>query len=198
MPKSIRNVTAPNLPTTPVQYDQRFFDQLINILRLFFNTVTNRLNSPQPYGSFFDTTTQTNPVANAVNPMRLNNTLTSAGIYVGSPQSRIYVTETGAYNIQFSVQADKSGGSADSLYIWLRKNGVDVAYSASKVVVNGPTSEIIPAWNFLVALEGGDYVELVWSSADVNMVLAAYAASAPVPTVPSVIITVTWVSNLPV
>jgi hypothetical protein len=31
------NVVAPNLPLAPVQYEQRFQDQLNNILRLYFN-----------------------------------------------------------------------------------------------------------------------------------------------------------------
>lgn len=190
-----RNVTSPNLPVAPSQYDQRFIDQLINVLRLFFNTVTNAVNAPKPYGSFYDTTTQTNPVANTAMPIRIGQTDLSYNVYIGSPTSRIYVTETGLYNIQFSLQADKSGGGADSLYIWLRKNGVDIPYTASKVVVSGPNAETIPAWNFFASLQGGDYVELMWSSADTNMVLAAYAASSPVPAVPSIIVTVSWVSN---
>lgn len=196
MPRTVRNVTAPNLPIAPTEYSQRFTDQLINVLRLFFNSVTNALNAPKPFGSFYDTSTQTNPVANAVNPMRLDSTLDSHGVYLGAPTSRIYVNDTGIYNLQFSAQADKSGGSADALYIWIRKNGVDVPYSAGKVIINGPNSEVIPAWNFVISLAGGDYVEIVWSSADTNMVLAAYAATAPVPTVPSVIVTMTWVSNV--
>lgn len=198
MPRTVRNVTAPNLPIAPTEYSQRFIDQLINILRLFFNTVTNALNAPKPYGVFYDTSTQTNPVINAVNLMRLSNTTDSSGVYLGAPTSRIYVNETGVYNLQFSAQADITSGGANALYIWFRKNGVDIPYSASKVVVSGPNSEVIPAWNFVISLAGGDYVEIVWSSPEINMVLAAYAASAPVPTVPSAIVTMTWVSNIAV
>lgn len=34
-------VRAPRLPAAPVEYDQRFFDQLIGILRLYFNKLDN-------------------------------------------------------------------------------------------------------------------------------------------------------------
>ena len=111
------------------------------------------------------------------------------------------MAETAIYNIQFSAQLDKTGGGADAVYIWLRVNGADVANSASKVVVNGNNDEKIAAWNFVIQLQSNDYIELAWSSTDATMHIEAIAAStvAPVhPFIPSVILTVTWVSNPPV
>ena len=35
------NVTTPNLPLAPSEYDPRYQDQLNNILRLFFNQINN-------------------------------------------------------------------------------------------------------------------------------------------------------------
>jgi hypothetical protein len=34
------NVSPPNLPLAPVQYDQRYMDKLTNTLRLFFNQIS--------------------------------------------------------------------------------------------------------------------------------------------------------------
>lgn len=193
-----RSISAPNLPAAPTQYEQRYQDQLNNVLRLFFNGVTNSTNSPKPFGSYYDTTTQTNPVANIARPITLNSTVIEFGMKIGAPTSRIYVSETGNYNIQFSAQADKTGGGADALYIWLRVNGADIPYTNSKVVISGPNAETIPAWNFVINLRANDYFELVWLSPDTNMVLAAVApttfGSTPTPGIPSVILTVTWVS----
>jgi hypothetical protein len=200
-----RPIAAPNLPVAPNEYQQRYHDQLNNILRLYHNTVATAVNASYPFGSFYSTVTQTNPVANTRNLITVNSTVYTNQINLGGATSavtppsysRIYIGATGVYNIQFSVQADKTGGGADSMYIWLRVNGVDVPNSASKVVISGPNAETIPAWNFMIILQEGDYFELAWSSADTNMVLAAVAAAAPVPSIPSVIITVTWVSNIP-
>lgn len=193
---AVRSITAPNLPAAPSQYDQKYQDQFGNVLRLFFNQVTNSTNAPKPYATFYDTTTQTNPVANVARAMTLNSTSSAYSIRLGGPTSRIYVGEVGVYNVQFSVQADKTGGGADALYIWLRKNGVDVPFSAGKVVVSGPNAETIPAWNYVVELQANDYIELMWSSPDTAMVLYATSAASPVPAIPSVIVTVTWASGL--
>jgi len=41
------NVTPPNLPLAPDEYDRRYQDQLTNVLRLFFN----QLNNPGDVGA---------------------------------------------------------------------------------------------------------------------------------------------------
>lgn len=196
--QKIRNLSSPNLPVAPVEYQQRYQDQLSNVLRLFFNSVSNALNAPRPHASFYDTTTQTNPVANAVNLMKFNSTYdegqTSFGI--SRQNTRIYISETGVYNIQFSAQLDKTGGSASSVFIWLRLNGVNVSHSATKIVIDGPNAEIVPAWNWMLLLKEGDYVEIAWQSPDTDVILSAIAASGNIPEIPSVILTVSWVSNV--
>lgn len=35
------NVTPPNLPLAPTEYERRYQDQLNNVLRLFFNQLSN-------------------------------------------------------------------------------------------------------------------------------------------------------------
>lgn len=194
----IRNLAPPNLPVAPVEYQQRYQDQFSNVLRLFFNLITNSFNAPKPHGSFYDTTTQTNPVASAVNLMKISNTYNTveSAFSVSKDTNRIFVSETAIYNVQFSAQLDKTGGGASGVYIWLRVNGVNLAYSASKVVIDGPNAELVAAWNWVISLNAGDYIEIAWESSDTNVVLAAEAASGNVPAIPSVIVTVTWVSNV--
>jgi hypothetical protein len=194
----IRNIANPNLPVAPVAYEQRYQDQFSNVIRLYFNQVSNAVNAPRPYGSFYSNVDQTNPVANAVNLMTYNQTVDFFNIRVGAINSRVYVSETAIYNIQFSTQLDKSGGSASAVYIWLRVNGQNVEHSAGKVVIDGPNSEIISAWNFVLPLAENDYFELAWQSSDTNVFLAEEPASGNVPEIPSVILTVTWVSNVSV
>ena len=190
-----RGISSPNLPIAPNDYDRRYQDQLSNVLRLFFSQLTNRVNSPVPHASYFDTTTQTNPVADAVNLFTYNSVESEFQITRGVPTSKIYVTNTGVYNFQFSAQLDKSGGSATAVWIWPRINGVNVPNSATKVVIDGPNNEIVPAWNFVLVLEANDYFELAWQSADTDVIIAAEAAASNYPAVPSIIMTVTWVSN---
>ena len=141
------------------------------------------------YGNFFDTTTQTIVGVNTHQPVTINTTDISNQVSIAN-SSHIVVANSGIYNIQFSLQIDKSQGSQAHIYIWLKKNGVDVPNSATELAVQGTSSEIVAAWNFVVQSEANDYYELMWSSTDEHIRLKAVGASAVVPAIPSVIVSV--------
>lgn len=190
-----RGVVPPNLPVALKEYDQRGMEQFNNVLRLFFSQISNRINSPTAHASYFDTTTQTNSGADQVNLFRYNSVETEFQITRGTPTSKIFVNNTGVYNFQFSAQLDKTGGGATTVYIWPRINGVNVPNATTKVVIDGPNNEIVPAWNFVLIMEAGDYFELAWQSSDTAVVILAEAAASNYSAIPSIIMTVTWVSN---
>lgn len=192
---SVRNVVPPSLPVAPNEYERRYQDQLSNILRLFFTSVTNKLNSPAPHASYYDTTTQTNPVADTVNLFKYNSVISQFKISRGVPTSKVFVNETGLYNFQFSAQLDKTGGGKASIWVWPRINGVNVPDSATKVVIQGSTDETVAAWNFLLLLEAGDYFELAWQSNLTDVIVVAESPASNYPGIPSIILTVSWVSN---
>jgi hypothetical protein len=190
-----RGVVAPNLPVAPATWDQRFQDQFANVLRLYFNQISNRINAPTPHASYFDTTTQPNPVADAVNLFTYNSVVSDYEVTRGTPTSKIIVANTGVYNFQFSAQLDKTGGSASAVYIWPRVNGVNLPDSATKIVIDGPNNEIVAAWNFVLVLKANDYFELAWESSDTNVVIPYVTATGNIPAIPSIILSVVWVSN---
>lgn len=201
-----RPVVSPRLPAAPNEYDAQFIEQYSNILRLYFNQLdglTGALLGESggryvrfPYGAFHDTTTQTAAATGTAYAVTFNSTDLSNDVTIGSPTSRIVVANAGIYNFQFSLQLDKSSGAAGHTYIWARVNGVDVPYSASEVAIQGTTAEAIPAWNFVLSMNANDYFQLMWSVDDANIQLKAVAAAAPVPAIPSVILTATFVSAL--
>ena len=190
-----RGISPPNLPVAPTEYQVRYQDQFSNVLRLFFSQVANRVNSPTAHASYFDTTTQPNPVADAVNLFTYNSVVTQQAVTRGVPTSKIFVAQTGIYNFQFSAQLDKTGGSASAVYIWPRVNGVNLPDSATKIVIDGPNNEIVAAWNFVLVMQANDYFELAWQSSDTNVVIPYVAATGNIPAIPSIILTVVWVSN---
>jgi hypothetical protein len=142
------------------------------------------------YGSFYDTTTQTNPTASAINIIRVNSTAEANGIN-NDGGTKIIFDYPGTYNIQFSAQFDKTDGGDDDFDIWLRKNGQDVPWSNTQVSIHNNNGKSVPSWNFMLTLAGGDYIELAWSSADAAMrILALGTQSNPKrPAIPSVILT---------
>jgi len=142
------------------------------------------------FGSFYDTTTQTAAAINTAYAMTINTTDLSQGVYIGSPTSRIYVDRPNVYNVQFSAQLDKTTGGVGLVWIWLRKNGVDVPDSTGFVRLQGNNAELLAAWNYLVQLNAGDYIELMWEVDDTSVQILYEAATAVHPATPSVIVTV--------
>jgi len=68
---------------------------------------------------------------------------------------------------------------AESLFEFAAEKGID--------------AEIIAAWNYVQTMAAGDRFELVWSTDDTNCFLAGFPASAPVPAIPSIILTATQI-----
>jgi hypothetical protein len=156
-------------------------------------SVISMIQSPpkrRRIGNFYDTTTQTAAAINTAYAITFNTTDLSDGVYIGSPTSRIYVDTEAVYNFQFSVQLDNTSGGNHLIFIWYRVNGSDIANSASQVRLKGTDGELVAAWNFAVKLKAGDYFELMWSVTDTVVQVVAQAAAAPVPAIPSAILSV--------
>ena len=155
--------------------------------------VGGKISYGRQYIEAYSTQDQTNPVINTENLMSFNNTGISNGISIvtnGTTLTRITMANAGVYNIQFSAQLNHPNPGAHNAFIWLKKNGANVANSAGDTRLRGNGERIMAAWNYVVSAAAGDYYELAWSSDGIDVLLDYIAASAPVPAVPSVILTV--------
>ncbi len=141
------------------------------------------------YGSFYDTTTQAATVINTAKAITFNNTDLSQGVFL-STTSRVQVDSEGIYDFQTSIQLDKTSGGTAIFDLWFRLNGVDVADSASRIRIQGNNAEVFSSLNYFFDLKANDYVELMFSVDDLSVELTAFAAAAPVPAIPSIILTV--------
>jgi hypothetical protein len=142
------------------------------------------------YGSFYDTTTQLATVINTATAITFNTTDLSQGVFIGSPASRIVVDSEGVYNFDTSFQIDKTSGGTARFYFWFRLNGVDVSDSASKIRIQGNDAEIFSSLNYFFDLKANDYVEMIFSVDDLSVELKSFVAAPPVPSIPSIILTV--------
>lgn len=215
--KTIRLIPskAPALPIAPNQYDIAHFDIFSRILRLYFNQIDNLFESllgvtgtktlRSVYGSFYDTSAQTAPAA-TITPITINTTAVASDTYIGTPTSRVYVTNAGVYNIQFSLQLANSGTGTpniDNVTVWFRLNGVDIPNSASIIEVQPRRGSVdghmILALNFMLELNATDYFELYWTTDTGTTGIITYASptTPPLhPAAPAVILTVSFVSAL--
>lgn len=142
------------------------------------------------YGSFYDTTTQTNVNVSGINTIKINSTDISNGISIVSG-TRLLFSNSGIYNIQFSAQIQKTDGGDDAVEIWLTKNGSGVSYSNTAIELHQQDAKTVAAWNFLVSANSNDYYELEWYSTDPDLIILAQSGltNPNRPEIPSIILT---------
>jgi hypothetical protein len=140
-------------------------------------------------GAFQSDQTQSGS-ANVSQSINYNTTDYSNGVSVVSG-TQLTVANAGVYNIQFSAQLLADTG-ADDIYIWLKKNGTNVSSSAGHIVLAN-NAEAIGSWNYVVDAAASDYFEIAWQSTNGDAVILAETASGNVPSIPSIITTVTQV-----
>jgi hypothetical protein len=171
------------------------FDQTGNLTLPAGGTINNSSGTAYKvtpnYGSFYSNITQTNSTVGDPIAISYNNTDINNGVSITGPGStEIRIATTGIYNIQFSLQVTKTDGGADTIYVWLDKNGTTVDDTGTGLYLNGSNASEVAAWNFVVSATANDYYRLMWMSTDSHVAIIAASAGAVVPAIPSVILTV--------
>jgi len=156
-----------------------------------------------PFLSAYSDLTQTIVAANVGQPIVLNQTVQGSAISIDPNGSgdltRITFNDSGVYNIQFSAQLRRTtGGSSQTVDIWFRKGGSDIANSNTSVNVQANAGYLVASWNFFYYIDvtqPNPFIEIMWAGTDNSVTLAAAVANAVHPATPSVIVTVNKVSN---
>ena len=177
----------------------------ITALASSYNTATGS------YGSFYDTGSQTAVSNLVIYSMSLSTTDISNGVYVsGSDRTRVYFSNAGIYNIQFSAQFRNSGNDPDDVSIWIRKNDSgpanDIPDSSGICTVPAKKGtepgQLIASWNYLLSLAADDFIQLCWHPVTSNTITLETIPAATNPThprTPSLILTAqrvdTFLSN---
>jgi len=202
----------PNLGTPDVLYSESYFRQTNGGLNVYFNKLRNlfgALLGPRggkflnlPYGAFQDSTDQTAANTTTAYAITFDATDLSNGVTL-SNSSRLNVAQAGIYNLQFSIQFKNTTNDGQDVDVWIRKNGTNIDNSNSRFHAvarksSGDPSHLIAALNLFVSLAANDYVEIMWRPTDVGVSLEHFAtSSSPTrPAIPSVIATLSFVSNL--
>ena len=210
--QQLQTPAPPDLPSPGQTYDERLTAQTHRGLLTYFRKLTNILGTvlgPRggkylnlPYGAFQDSTDQAAANTTTAYAITFDTTDYSNGITL-SNSSRLNVSQAGIYNVQFSIQFKNTTNDSQDSDVWFRKNGTDIAKSNSRFGLAprksaGDPSHMIGALNYFVDLAESDYLQLMWRPSDVGVSIEQYAAgtSPTRPAIPSVIATVSFVSNL--
>jgi hypothetical protein len=205
----LQKTPPPALPYAVPAYTPTYIDQLLKVLRLYFNRVSEVLNAITgvnggqyidcPNGLFFSTTDQPIAVINTAQPIDFPIEYLNNAVRVNSgTDSRIYVDVGGVYNFQFSGQLLSGSASAKQVYIWISRNGTDIGYSTHQYTVSGSGNHLNISWNFDIDLDAGEYIEMQWAADDTNMKLEAAVATALHPGMPSAVMAVNFIAPLPI
>lgn len=142
------------------------------------------------YGSFESTADQSIGTINTATAITLNGTLSSNGVAIGSPASRIVVNQSGFYQVDANLQLASSSASAKNVYFWLRKNGSDVDDTV-RIITNDINNGYAPiSLNYTISLAASDYIELYWAANSTDVTLDSVAGLAFAPDAPSVLLKV--------
>lgn len=209
----LTKVVPPNLPVAQEDYTRLYQEQLNNVLRLYFTLLNGNVNNvigtiggrylQFPYAAIQRTTDKSFTI-NTPTQITFDQNDYLSGC-TNSGLDGIAVEFEGIYNYQFSVQLKNTDTQIHSAWIWLRKNGTDIASTGSKFDVTsshgGTPGFVIAACNFYVDLAAGDTIEMWAAVDDVTVTFdATGAATSPfaIPAIPSVVATLSFVSTPPV
>ena len=206
----LNKVAAPNLPLPLNDYDRQYFDQLLNVLRLYFNRLdaltTQLMTSGSidpslinvPNGLFFNTADQTLAAVNTGYPITFNQTYLNNFVALQTAStSKIEVAVAGVYNFQLSAQLKSTNASGKDVQIWIKRNNITIGYSGHRYTVEGSDNHFNVAWNFDIDLAANEYIEMYWGADNTNVTMEAIPASAPYPAVASAVMAVNFIARLP-
>ena len=126
-----------------------------------------------PYITLTSTTNQLVTAANTATLVQFTNVEFSKNINLVDG-TKVYVTETGEYFLQFSAVFAKSTSTSAHVDIWYRYNGVDIPRSNTRCVTTGNPNEVTVTVAGIIPLNAGDYIQLLFSSPDANVRLTSF------------------------
>jgi hypothetical protein len=128
------------------------------------------------------------------------------GISIAS-SSHIVFDEPGIYNIAYSIQLKNTNNDLETVDIWLRKDGTDIANSNTRFAIparksTGDPSYLVAVTPIMVDITAANqYVQIMWRVSNTAVtieqlpaVTASPGVTPAIPATPSVIVGVTFIS----
>jgi hypothetical protein len=205
----------PNLPLAPAEYARPYHDQHSNVLRLFFNRLFNALTAlfgpdgarflSAPHAMLMSDQDQTSGGTTVANTITYNQPVITQGVEVRNG-GELWFDAPGQYLVTFTLQVSNRDNAEHLFEVWAAYNGSNFPLSNTRFDV--PPRKNATDWGhvapaitgiFTVTNPDSDYLSIKWWSDSALVFLEHYAAgTAPTrPEIPSVILTVNFVSRLP-
>lgn len=223
----IVNPAAPNLPLGTDEYERRYQDQFANVLRLYFNQLSNSLSTlfginggkvlSFPHIAASDGAIQYATASDTPTIIRWS-TLDAGSGFTLNANNTATAQVSGTYKITYSLQFANDDNLPHDAIVWLRVDGTtstsldDLPNSTTVFTLQARKSVGVPNFvcgysEVVFSLNAGDSVGLWWgtdqaaTSGGTTGVYIDYRAAQTTPmaypAVPSAIGSITFVSALP-
>jgi hypothetical protein len=206
----------PRLPDpNPGTESAGYLAGLLSVLRLYFNRITNILQLllgpnggvyiQNPHAMLMSNEDQTNPSITGANQLTFNQPIITQGVRVENT-NEIWFEKSGQYLVTFTLQVTNRSNAVQEFEVWAGYNGTNYPLSNTRFDIPARKSgsvwaHIVPAITgiFTVANPQTEYLTIKWWASSTDVYLEHYAAgtSPTRPEIPSVILTVNFVSRLP-
>lgn len=146
------------------------------------------------YGHFSKLGDQVATAINTPNAVTFTDTDASDGVRISTvAASRLEILNPGLYQIGFNIQVQSGSASKKTIYVWLRKNGVDVADSASRQTDNINGGFVQVAGTHFLTLAANDYIEIMFAVDDTALTIHHDPATAFCPATSAADVSITHV-----
>ena len=124
----------------------------------------------------------------AATAVTFNTDLTGTGVSVVA-STQITVTAAGTYMLSPSIQFVNSAAADHDVTVWFRKNGTNIANSATILTVpkTGDGGSAVFSLSFFDTVTAGQYIEIMWLPENIAVTVEAIVAGAIAPAIPSII-----------
>jgi hypothetical protein len=159
-----------------------------------------------PYNQIISSSDQTAASVDTAYAVTYDSVEYPDGISVTS-SSRITFAQTGIYNIAYSIQFKNTHNDLETIDIWLRQNGTDIADSNTRFAIAarkaaGDPSYLVAVTPIMVDITAANqYIEIMWRISNTAVtiehlpaVTANPGVTPAIPATPSVIVGVTFIS----
>jgi hypothetical protein len=206
---------SPRLPDPGGEYEARYIEQLLNVLRLYFNRLSSALSVlfgpdggatlQNPHAMLMSDQDQANPDITLSNRLSYNQPVITQGIEVRNT-NEIWFEKAGQYLVTFTLQVTNRSNAEQVFEVWAGFNGSNYPLSNTRFDLpprksSSVWSHVVPAITgiFTVSDPTNDYLTIKWWASSTEVFLEHYAAGTTPdrPEIPSVIMTINFVSRLP-
>jgi hypothetical protein len=206
----------PRLPDpNPGNESAGYLAGLLSVLRLYFNRITNILQLllgpnggvyiQNPHAMLMSDQDQSNPSITGANQLSFNQPVITQGVRVENTDE-IWFEKSGQYLVTFSLQVSNRSNAVQEFEVWAGYNGTN--YPLSNTRFDIPARKSVSIWAHIVPVITGiftvanpqtEYLTIKWWASSTDVFLEHYpAGTSPTrPEIPSVILTVNFVSRLP-